>query len=120
MEKLFHISDFSVRVSKRITNYINDFYNLSIPSQFGDAQNIGRWWLHVLVAYWILVSSVVLLNLFIALLSDTFQVCTKIKFPQGYIYRHNRQYINPATDIRNEYNSFSQRECTTMHKKWPP
>ncbi|KAL5252312.1 hypothetical protein ACHWQZ_G015174 [Mnemiopsis leidyi] len=31
------------------------------------------WWTRFLVAYWILVSSVILLNLFIALMSDTFQ-----------------------------------------------
>jgi hypothetical protein len=31
------------------------------------------WWTRLLVAYWILISSVILLNLFIALMSDTFQ-----------------------------------------------
>ena len=42
--------------------------------QWGEKKQLGKWWIHVLVAYWLLVSSIVLLNLFIALMSDTFQV----------------------------------------------
>ena len=38
----------------------------------GDVK-VETWWTRFLVAYWILVSSVILLNLFIALMSDTFQ-----------------------------------------------
>eukprot|EP00116_Pleurobrachia_bachei_P009297 sb/3469559/ len=34
---------------------------------------VDLWWTRFLIAYWIIVSSVILLNLFIALMSDTFQ-----------------------------------------------
>ena len=39
----------------------------------GELIEVELWWTRFLVAYWILVSSVILLNLFIALMSDTFQ-----------------------------------------------
>jgi len=40
---------------------------------WGTEQGIDQSWTHLVISYWLLVSSIILLNLFIALMSDTFQ-----------------------------------------------
>ena len=42
--------------------------------QWGKKAGIPESWIHFLISYWLLASAIVLLNLFIALMSDTFQV----------------------------------------------
>ena len=45
-----------------------------LSPQWGKAADIPESWIHILISYWLMMSAIILLNLFIALMSDTFQV----------------------------------------------
>ena len=62
-----------VRVKRKGNYQDGDGGDVSIATGDHSGIMVDLWWTRFLVAYWIIVSSVILLNLFIALMSDTFQ-----------------------------------------------